>query len=502
MATASSEAATEAAEQSAATSSIGGAASSSADNPSSNGVAVAELLSADEELQHDWEVFGKPELYEAPTEQELRDIDSSRHRSRGERARRKRLQRNRKLIERMRNAEAPLPSYLLDRESEAGSSSSAPLQSTEQEQELTESSGNEGGEDPEVHERRFERWLRNPVAQAMADKMEPHGYLEEAADCCAQCGQVDCSGSCGIDNPLARPDGGSADCYYLGPDDHERLEQQQREAREQSRGTNEDYLNGFERDCERTHDDAGRRSLFYGLPAGDLLDHTAAPLGWEPPNFIELQRKAREVERERWVRAVKAGIPPPRREDYDLGEEGREAFRAARRDWYQQVTSDSLEGVSIAEQHRLCHDFARRFRAYNDGRPPPPPPPSHSQPPSPPPPPPPAPPLTAPLPQPQRSKYVPKWKLDLQSMSDEELAAKLQQQRDELQKAQAELPAVKRAALMCFDVMGGPEISQHNELKQCIDRLEIDTFRMVEELRSRDDDNVVIDTAPPDDADR
>ena len=83
------------------------------------------VLSADEELQREWQAFGRSELYEEPTEQELRDIGSSRHRSRGERSRRKRLKRNRQLLERMRNAEPPVPPYLLER-NEVGESSSAP----------------------------------------------------------------------------------------------------------------------------------------------------------------------------------------------------------------------------------------------------------------------------------------------------------------------------------------------------------------------------------------
>ena len=115
---------------------------------------------------------------------------------------------------------------------------------------------------------------------------------------------------------------------------------------------------------DRAIDEAGRSSLFYGQPAGDLPSGTAPPLGWRPPNFVALQAVAREVERQRMVRAMHAGVPPPRRAEYAEGEEGREAFRAKRREWYELATGDSLEGVSTAEQHRLCNAFARRFRAY------------------------------------------------------------------------------------------------------------------------------------------
>ena len=58
---------------------------------------ASDLLTADEELQCDWQAFGRPELYEEPKPQELRDLSDRRNRGKGERARRKRLQRNRKL---------------------------------------------------------------------------------------------------------------------------------------------------------------------------------------------------------------------------------------------------------------------------------------------------------------------------------------------------------------------------------------------------------------------
>ena len=37
------------------------------EKPPVSGATAAEVLTADEELQRDWEVFGLPELYEAPT---------------------------------------------------------------------------------------------------------------------------------------------------------------------------------------------------------------------------------------------------------------------------------------------------------------------------------------------------------------------------------------------------------------------------------------------------
>jgi hypothetical protein len=127
MATVPSEVATEAVGQSVSMASVGGAASPSAESASGSGAVVLELLSADEELQREWEVSGRPELYEAPAVQELRDLASSCHRSRGERERRKRLKRNRQLLERMKKAEPAVPPYLLDRDDESGGAASEPL---------------------------------------------------------------------------------------------------------------------------------------------------------------------------------------------------------------------------------------------------------------------------------------------------------------------------------------------------------------------------------------
>ena len=57
-------------EPSASTPSARGTALVPPEKPPVSGATAAEVLTADEELQRDWEVFGLPELYEAPTEQE------------------------------------------------------------------------------------------------------------------------------------------------------------------------------------------------------------------------------------------------------------------------------------------------------------------------------------------------------------------------------------------------------------------------------------------------
>ena len=36
--------------------------------------------------------------------------------------------------------------------------------------------------------------------------------------------------------------------------------------------------------------------------------------------------------------------------------------------WYEHVTGDSLDGLSLAEQRERVDVIARRFRVYNDGR--------------------------------------------------------------------------------------------------------------------------------------
>ena len=52
-----------------------------------------------------WSVFGRADGYEAPGEQELRDLTDARNRGRGQKAQHKRLKRNRQLLERERAVE-------------------------------------------------------------------------------------------------------------------------------------------------------------------------------------------------------------------------------------------------------------------------------------------------------------------------------------------------------------------------------------------------------------
>ena len=48
--------------------------------------------------------------------------------------------------------------------------------------------------------------------------------------------------------------------------------------------------------------------------------------------------------------------------------EGDDAFRKDRRAWYEHVTGESLEGVSLTKQWQRARDLARAWRAYSDGR--------------------------------------------------------------------------------------------------------------------------------------
>ena len=614
MATVPSEVATEAVGQSVSMASVGGAASPSAESASGSGAVVLELLSADEELQREWEVFGRPELYEAPAVQELRDLASSRHRSRGERERRKRLKRNRQLLERMKKAEPAVPPYLLDRDDESGGAASEPLpQAMSTDSADSDGGGNHpaqgstrihvGGSLPTLPWAELQRRVADGMraqpgedqaqydARVRADRLARGAALgdyfdgQPAADDdamppltwhgCRRCGQHECS-SCGNDNPLARTEGGSADMYYVGPDDHERMERREREARARpvqrkpppmrgdydaldgAQAFDEDWRQWYERETgesldggelsqhkqcglearlasadppddhelefDRALDEAGRSSLFYGQPLGDMPEGAAPPLGWHPPNFVALQVAAREAERQRMARAVHAGVPPPQRTEYAAGEEGRESFRADRRAWYERVTGDLLEGVSIAEQHRLCHDFARRYRTYTDGRsdrtakPPPPTTPAAPLPPAPLQPPPSAasstvteplrpPPLYEPLFQ--MPSDSPQWKLksnaELHAMSVAELQTWRQKRLREVERARVRVQEIRLPAALDMQ----EAIGELNQTKQLIQRIEMDIYYTEKELRSRSpaaepaaeessDDDIVIDDAPPD----
>ena len=100
------------------------------------------------------------------------------------------------------------------------------------------------------------------------------------------------------------------------------------------------------------------------------LDYVDRP--WERQERERVQREKRE-NLERHDRMTRAGIPPPRCADERYGPlaqnfEGDEKFRQDRCVWFQHVTGESLEGLSLAEQWQRVDVLARGWRAYSDGR--------------------------------------------------------------------------------------------------------------------------------------
>ena len=92
---------------------------------------------------------------------------------------------------------------------------------------------------------------------------------------------------------------------------------------------------------------------------------------------IAEQRQTREQEErqecERLERMARANIPPPQRKDARYGPvannpEGDDEFRRDRAVWYEHVTGETLEGLSLTEQWERVNVIARRFREYTDGR--------------------------------------------------------------------------------------------------------------------------------------
>ena len=55
-------------------------------------------------------------------------------------------------------------------------------------------------------------------------------------------------------------------------------------------------------------------------------------------------------------------LPPPRRGDYDLGDEGRQAYHDARAEWFLKRTGSVLDGT-LAEQDDRFQNACRSFRA-------------------------------------------------------------------------------------------------------------------------------------------
>ena len=65
--------------------------------------------------------------------------------------------------------------------------------------------------------------------------------------------------------------------------------------------------------------------------------------------------------------ALKQLPPPPRRADYNLGDEGRKRYREARAVWYRKRTGQSLTGT-VAQQEELFDNACRYLRARESER--------------------------------------------------------------------------------------------------------------------------------------
>ena len=128
---------------------------------------------------------------------------------------------------------------------------------------------------------------------------------------------------------------------------------------------------------DRANAEHGRISHIHGRPWDEVPPNATAPVHWfdslrrpwEQEEWEQEQREKRE-HRERLERMRRANIPPPYREDARYGaltnnSSGNEAFHKDRAVWYEHVTGDSLDGLSLAEQRERVDVIARRFRVYN-----------------------------------------------------------------------------------------------------------------------------------------
>ena len=162
------------------------------------------------------------------------------------------------------------------------------------------------------------------------------------------------------DDPDDPYGGGSADCFYEGPNDHDIAERQERLRHDQS--GHEDHTDGYELDQERWYNDDAQRSAFYGVPAGDLPSSAAAPFGFVPSSGLPA--------------AEHPAMSQPRREDKDVygplanNPEGDRMFRKDRALWYESVKGEPLTGT-LTEQWEKADVLGRSFRVDNtrSGRP-------------------------------------------------------------------------------------------------------------------------------------
>ena len=220
-------------------------------------------------------------------------------------------------------------------------------------------------------------------------KLEPSEAGRPSKRRCIECNQLECICP-GLDDP-ARYDmygGGSADCGAIGLEEWQRDQLQAVTAPPAAESSDDRYeLDSHELEREYINEEHGRISVIHGRPWHEVPPQTTAHPHWL--DFVdrpweraeqEQERAEREQERreerehcERLERMTRANLPPPHRDDARYAPlasnaAGDEAFRKDRAVWYEHVTGESLDGLSVAEQWERVDAVARRFREYTDGR--------------------------------------------------------------------------------------------------------------------------------------
>ena len=217
-------------------------------------------------------------------------------------------------------------------------------------------------------------------------KLEPSEAARPSKRRCIECNQLECICP-GLDDP-ARYDmygGGSADCGAIGLEEWQRDQLQAVTAPPAAESSDDRYeLDPHELEREYINEEHGRISVIHGRPWHEVPPQTTAHPHWldfvdrpweraeQEQERAEREQERRE-ERERLERMTRANLPPPHRDDARYAPlvsnaAGDEAFRKDRAVWYEHVTGESLDGLSVAEQWERVDAVARRFREYTDGR--------------------------------------------------------------------------------------------------------------------------------------